>query len=228
MGFNGSMKSMLIGFIALDLMKQGEKVCIASFEMKPQTSLKRMVPQGIGSVNPTDTYIERFFDWAKNSLWFYDQQGTVKPDRVIAVIYYCAEQLGITQFVIDSLMKCIPDEDDMNGQKRFVDQLCAAAQDLNIHIHLIHHSRKKENEKTRPGKQDAKGSGSIVDQTDNFFVVFKIPEDMKKQEETQPDLMLYCDKQRNGEWNGSVALWFEPNSLQYLERHGAPVMRIVP
>ena len=228
LGFNGSYKSMLTGFVLLDQINQGEKVCIASFEMKPQTSLTRLVRQGVGTDNPSLEYTDKFFDWAKKSLWFYDQQGTVKADRIIAVIYYCAEQLGITQFIVDSLMKCIPDEDDMNGQKRFVDRLCAAAQDLNIHIHLVHHSRKKENENSPPGKQDAKGSGSISDQTDNLFVVFKIPEERKHEGETDPDVMLYCLKQRNGELIGKTALWFERHSLQFHERPGAPVMRIVP
>lgn len=228
MGFNGSMKSLLTGYIGLDLIAQGEKVCVASFEMKPRTSLSRMIPQSVGSMNPTDQYIDKFFDWSKDSLWFYDQHGTVNPDRIIAVIHYCADKLGITHFFIDSLMKCIADEDDMNGQKRFVDKLCAAAQDLSIHIHLIHHSRKKESEKIRPNKQDAKGSGSIADQTDNFIVIFKVPEETKKQDETQPDIQLYCDKQRNGKWQGLIALWFDENSSQFHERPGTKSLRIVP
>lgn len=212
-GFNGHMKSMVTGFCMLDLMRQGEKVCIASFEMKPHRTLKRMAAQTIGTTSPTESALTHFLDWCDSRLWLFDQQGSVKPERVLAVIYYCAEQLGITHFVIDSLMKVIGDEDDYNQQKRFVDQLCAAARDLNIHVHLIHHSRKRDNERTRPGKQDTKGTGAIVDQTDNFIAVFKVHEDDRGNE--KPEFVLYVDKQRHGEWEGGIGLWFDPDSLQF-------------
>jgi hypothetical protein len=36
---------------------------------------------------------------------------------VLEVIYYCAEKLGVKLIVIDSLMKCGINEDDLNKQK---------------------------------------------------------------------------------------------------------------
>lgn len=212
-GFNGHMKSMVTGFLLLDLMSQGEKVCIASFEMKPKKTLRRMASQAVGAVVPTVAYIDKFLDLATGKLWLYDQQGETTPERVYGVITYCAEQLGITQFAIDSLMKVVKDEDDYNGQKRFVGRLHSLARDLNVHIHLITHSRKREDENKRPGKQDNKGSGSIVDQTDNFVAVFKIP---KQENDAGPTHCLYFDKQRNGEWEGSLALWMN-DCLQFNE-----------
>jgi twinkle protein len=138
---------------------------------------------------------------------------------VYAVITYCAEQLGITQFIVDSLMKVIRDEDDYNQQKRFVGKLQSLARDLNVHIHLVTHSRKREDETKRPGKQDNKGSGSIVDQTDNFISVFQLPPPKDpNQPQTGPTHCLYFDKARNGEWEGNLALWFDPQSLQFKEK----------
>jgi twinkle protein len=222
-GFNGHMKSLVTGFCMLDLMHQDNKVCIASFEMKPHRTLKRMACQAIGTSNPTESAVTSFLDWCDGRLWLVDQQGTVKPERILAMLYYCAEQLGITHFVIDSLMKVIADEDDYNGQKRFVDQLCAAAKDLNIHIHLVHHSRKSNDERKRPGKQDTKGTGAIVDQTDNFIAVFRVPEDARKDD--SPDFILYLDKQRHGEWEGGIGLWFDGNSLQFKAGKTNPVKK---
>jgi twinkle protein len=213
-GFNGHMKSMVTGYVMLELMRQAEKVCIASFEMKPQKTLRRMCVQAVGCI-PTPTYRDKFLDSVSGKLWLYDQQGETTPERVIAVITYCAEQLGITQFIVDSLMKVVRDEDDYNAQKRFVGTLHAMARDLNVHIHLITHARKREDENKRPGKQDNKGSGSMVDQTDNFVAVFKIPK--KDATDTGPDFCLYVDKQRHGEWEGSLALWFDERSLQFKE-----------
>jgi twinkle protein len=214
-GFNGHMKSLVTGYVAVGLLDHEDKVCIASFEMKPAATLHRMVRQVLGVNKPTVQGVDAFYRFTHEKLYLYDQQGTVKPERVIGVIYYCAEQLGITHVFVDSLMKCVADEDDYNGQKRFIDQLCAAARDLNIHIHIVHHSRKRDNERTRPGKQDAKGSGSIVDQLDNFITVFKTPKEDKEKNEDLPDFMLYCDKQRHGEWEGQFCLWFDEASLQF-------------
>jgi twinkle protein len=215
-GFNGHRKSMLTGFVLLDLLQQGEKGCILSFEMKPRKTLRRLASQAICTPSPSLAYIDKFLDSLSGKLWLYDQQGQVTADRVIAVITYCAEQLGIKQFLVDSMMKIVEDEDDYNGQKRLTGRLQNLARDLDVHIHLITHAKKKEDETKRPGKQDNRGSGTIVDQTDNFVVVFKIP---KKDDDQGPDFCLYVDKQRNANdgWEGTVALWFDPQSLQFIE-----------
>lgn len=224
-GFNGHCKSMVTGYVASALMRQGEKVCIASFEMKPRKTLRRLASQSIGVSLPTEAYIDKFLDSLIDRLWLYDQQGETTPDRVLAVIHYCAEQLGVTHFFIDSMMKVVANEDDYNGQKKFISRLCAAAKDLNIHIHLVHHSRKRDDEKTRPGKQDAKGTGAIVDQTDNFVTVFKVPK--KEGEDDKPDFFLFLDKQRHGEWEGSVPLWLVPGSLQFHDKQTNSSIRFI-
>jgi twinkle protein len=135
----------------------------------------------------------------------------------------------VTQFVIDSLMKCGINEDDYNGQKRFIDQLCAAAKDTGCHIHLIAHSRKGQDELTAPNKMDVKGSGSITDQVDNVITVWR----NKRKEQAiaaskttpeildMPDALLIVDKQRHGEWEGKIGLYFDKPSFRYVEHDGA-------
>ena len=222
-GINGHGKSMVVGQVMMSLMCQSQRVCIASMEMKPVATMLRMTRQAIGTDKPTEVYIHKFHEWTDGKLWLYDQQGTVSSDRILGVIRYAAEKLGVTQFVVDSLMKCGINEDDYNGQKRFLDQLCAAAKDTQCHIHLIAHSRKGQDELTAPGKMDVKGSGSITDQVDNVMTVWR----NKKKEiaiETgkatpeilaAPDALLICDKQRHGEWEGRIALWFDKPSFRY-------------
>jgi twinkle protein len=216
-GFNGHGKSMVVGQVLLELIGQGESVVVASMEMKPRKTLARMCRQFVGVSKPTEAFIGKFLDHASGKLWLYDQQGEVTPERIYGVVAYCAEQLGITHVVVDSLMKVVRDEDDYNGQKRFIGKIQALARDLGIHVHLVTHSRKREDENKRPGKQDNKGSGSIVDQTDNFVSVFKIP---AKAGDTGPTHCLYFDKQRNGEWEGNLALWMDPASLRFKESRG--------
>jgi len=227
-GINGHGKSQLLGQATLGFASQGERVCVASFEMKPVSTLKRMLRQFAMNDRPGEAAVGKLMDWAKDRYWLYDQLGTVRPEMVYAVIRYCADQLRIKHIVIDSLMKCVRGEDDYNGQKDFVDMLTGLARDLDVHIHLVHHVRKGENEDKVPGKFDGKGSGAISDQVDQVLTVWRnkkkertvekllragqvIDEEIKK----SPDAMLICDKNRHGEWEGSVALWYHPQSLQY-------------
>lgn len=222
-GYSGAMKSTALGYVLLELARQGAKGCVLSFEMKPRRSLRRMVSQAVGVETPTIAYIDKFMDSVTGKLFFYDQQGTVTPDRVYAVITYCAEQLGVTQFVVDSLMKVVEGQDDYTGQKVFVDRLCALARELDVHIHLVTHARKGADETKRPGKADNMGSSNIVNQVDNYVVVFKIP---KKEDDTGPTHCLYIDKQRHGEFEGHIALWMNP-ALQFMETpHDRPVCHV--
>lgn len=222
-GYNGHGKSQILGQVINHILEQGEKACIASFEMHPYASLSRMTRQAVGAAKPTEQFIKDYMHWLNGKLWLYDQQGTVKGERVIAVIYYAAEQLGITHFVIDSLMKCGVRSDDFNAQKDFLDKLCAAARDLNVHVHLIAHSRKGEDEYSPPNKMDVAGSADITNQVDNVMTVWRNkgkekairtnkakPEDIHK-----PDCLVICDKQRHGEWEGEIALWFDAPSMRY-------------
>lgn len=238
-GANGNGKSLVTGQVALSLCAQDERVCIASFEMKPSKTLERMARQW-STHNTTDPAFrgndeamrqfvdlyEQFRDWTNNRLWLYDQQGTVSASQVIAVIRFCAKELGVTHFFVDSLMKCVSGEDDYNGQKAFVDELTAIARDYGIHIHLVHHIRKPANEAHLPNKYDYKGSGAITDQVDNVISVWRNKEKEKNRQagkmvsDQEPDAKLICDKQRNGEWEGVIGLWFDPNSQQFLGAAG--------
>lgn len=237
-GANGNGKSLVTGQIAMSLIAQDHKVCIASFEMKPSKTLERMgrqfsgynpdEPAFAGSLEAQDSLIkiyQEFKEWTSGRLWLYDQQGTVTVQQIVAVVRYCAKEKGITHFFIDSLMKCVAGEDDYNGQKRFVDELTAIARDHQIHIHLVHHIRKPSDESHKPGKYDYKGTGAITDQVDNVISVWRNKPKEKKRDEGKPiedkdpDALLICDKQRNGEWEGSIGLWFHRESMQYV---GAP------
>ncbi|MCR4300339.1 MAG: AAA family ATPase, partial [Sulfuricaulis sp.] len=136
-GANGSGKSMLLSHVVLGLLRQGEKACIASFEMKPVRQLERMARQTSQCARPAERAVDNMLDWLVGKLWFYDQQGTVKPAMVYAVCRYAADKLKCRHVVIDSLMKCVRGEDDYNAQKDFVDEITAIARDLNIHVHLV-------------------------------------------------------------------------------------------
>ena len=141
---------------------------------------------------------------------------------MIGVARYCAKELGIQHLFVDSLMKCVQAEDDYNGQKQLVDELTSIARDYNMHVHLVHHIRKLENEAKKPDKSDVKGTGAITDQVDNVLLVWRNKAEARKA--TDPDAALICCKQRNGEWEGGINLWFDKESQQYVGDSGdAPI-----
>jgi len=238
-GTNGSGKSLITGQIALGLIKQDQKVCIMSFEMKPKRTILRMTRQFSGTDldNPflknklevNNQYLERLKKFSTGKLWLYDQQGTTNSSQVISVARYCAVELGITHIFVDSLMKCVAGEDDYNSQKAFVDELTALARDHNVHIHLIHHIRKLVSEEVKPNKNDIKGTGAIADQVDNVLLMFrnKAKERKIRNNETvenTPDAMLMCEKQRNGEVEDWYNLYYHKDSQQFIEdENGVPM-----
>ena len=242
-GQNGHGKTDITTQVALSLVGQDEKVCIASFEMKPVTTVGRMVRM-FAMTNPfsqefqvdeglrlLDALYDKFGEWTNNGLWLYDQTGTAYPDTVLGMVKYCAKELGITHIFIDSLMKCVKAEDDYNGQKDFVDQLCAIAKDLDVHIHLVHHLKKPSKESDMPDKHDTKGSGAITDQVDNLFMVWRnkpkedaLKADPRSNKQAEADCYLLCRKQRNYEGNEegepTISLWRHRDAGQFVANPG--------
>lgn len=237
-GSNGGGKSLVTGQIALDLIRQGAKVCIASFEMKPKRTLYRMLRQFAGEniegpmlARPVSEHLEDLEVFTKDSLWFYDQQGTVTSRQVIAMARFCAVELGVTHIFVDSLMKCVAGEDDYNAQKWFIDQLTSVARDHEIHIHLVHHIRKLSSEEVTPNKNDVKGTGAIADQVDNVLLIWR---NKKKEHDYQlgnaadvssPDMRIMCEKQRNGEYEEWYNFFYHHASQQFVESWDARPLR---
>jgi twinkle protein len=247
-GQNGHGKSLMTSQVALSLIGQGERVCVASFEMKPVTTLQRMARmfsgfnpfapefQGEQGLQAIESLYEDFSGFTTKTLWLYDQMGTAEAEKVIGMVRYCAKELNIKHVMVDNLAKCVRGEDDYNGQKAFVDELCAIAKDYEIHVHLVHHLKKPANENAVPDKHDNKGSGSITDQVDNVFMVWrnKAKEDDLKvngamaKKASEPDHYLLCRKQRNYEGSGegepSIKLWFNRDAQQYIAEAGDGTM----
>jgi twinkle protein len=221
-GVNGHGKSLMQGFVNLGFMAANEAVVIASFEMRPVATLARMCRQASMGGKPTRNFVRMFGDWTDGRLWLYDHQGMIDPAHMMAVCRYSAEKIGAKHIVIDSLMKVVRGEDNYNAQKDFLDELCAFSRDTGVHVHLVHHMRKGGDEDRPGGKFDLKGSGSITDQADNVFIVWRNKKKQfdrqahKEVDESHPDALLIVEKQRHGEWEGKIALWFDPASMQYL------------
>lgn len=215
-GINGHGKSMFLSQVSLDLCYQSERVMIASFEMTVPRQMHRMTRQAFAGDLPSQPFMSELHHWTDGRLWFYDHVGAIDWKRLMAVLRYARDKFGITQFVVDSLMKCVRGDDDYNGQKDFVNDLCAFAQANGVHVHLVHHVRKGESEHKAPGKFDIKGAGAVTDQVDNVFIVWR-NKIAARENSGDPTALVTCEKQRHGEWEGSLGFWFDEASQQYLE-----------
>lgn len=225
-GINGHGKSQLLGQIILSSMLQHAKVCVASLELKPKRLLMRLTRQATTLEVPSIEYIQAVHEWYQDKLWIFDLVGNTKTERLLDVFLYARQRYGVDTFVIDSLMKCGIAEDDYKSQKIFIEQLCDFKNQHECHIHIVMHPRKGFDETRPPGKLDIKGTGAITDLADNCFTVWR---NKSKEEKLrivnqindqsiadQPDCLLICDKQRNGDWEGKISLWFDPKSYQFL------------
>lgn len=233
-GVNGHGKSLMLGQIMQSLAAQRERSVICSFEMKPVNLLRRLVRQAAGCADFTESAVERWAAWARDWIYLYDQRGQTPPEMVYAVARYAAEELGARHFVVDSMMKVVASEKEMDPQKAFIDKLFTIAQDTGLHVHLVHHMRKGEDEYRAGGKFDLKGSGAISDMVDNVFIVWKNKKKMSDREagkeidEAEPDALLIVEKQRNGEYEGKFAFWFHAPSQQFVPTPESSAMPIIP
>lgn len=232
-GFNGSGKSLILNQMILGAMTQGERACIASFEMHPRKTLSRMTRQALGKERPERHEIENCLAWLDGQLWIFDLLGTARVERIMEVFMYAFRRYGVQQYIIDSLLKCGIASDDYKAQKSFLDVLNDFANETNGHVHLVAHARKGENELTPPTKFDVKGTGDITDLASNVWSVWrnKIKEEdlakieagestkLTKQEvERIPDALLRCFKARDDRnEEGKIGLFFHKWSLQYHE-----------
>lgn len=227
-GINGHGKSQIAGHLLLEAMGQCQRCCVASMEFKPEKWLRRLTRQASGLPVPSDAYIRAIHRWYNGKLWAFTATGNAKPNRIIEVFQYAVRRYGIRWFVVDNLAKCGFAEDDYNSQKGFIDQLTDFARDFDAHVQVCVHMRKGETEEKPAGKMDIKGTGAITDMVDTVLVIWrnkKKEKDKRVAEQAMeafddtkdPDAVLSCVKQRNGEHEPTVLLWFCRQSNQFLE-----------
>lgn len=229
-GENFSGKSEVCGQIAVHLMSQGLRACVASLEMNPENWIVRIMQQ-VGCVpsgTATEAYAREVFSWLEEYLWVFGVVGTSKLDRILEVFAYARKRYGIWLFVIDNLQKCGLADDDYNGQKALVDQLTDFAKEHQCHVILVHHLNKSADE--GPGTSTrVKGSGGITDMADNVVIWWRNrPKEREIESLAQgghevseevlgkPDAMLIVEKQRNSGDTPKLLLWFDKRSHQFL------------
>ena len=219
-GHNGHGKSMLLGLVELGLIEQGERFCVFSGEMSPRKLLHRMARQATGQDEPSIPYLRHSLKWLAQSMWLFNVQGAANSVRMLEVFAYAAKRYGVTHFIIDSLMMLEDVPEDGKGslekQRLFMVAVTAFAKRYGVHVHLVAHPRKAEDERRAPGKQDVAGSGKLTNMADNHFSVWASLKDEEAPADDSFDAKLELNKQRNGDTqHRTLYLWFDRRSQQH-------------
>ena len=244
-GINGHGKSLLLGQVLIDTMKQGKKICIASLEVKPERTLFRMSRQICGTNVPNDQDYNAAFDWLRDKCCIFDFVGEVSHVKLLQIFEYAHKRYGVEVFLIDSFMMLDIPEDKTDPQKKFAQKICEFARKFGVHVHIVAHPRKTRSEEEMPNKMDVSGSVMLTNTVENVLIVWRNKtkemaiekynrgqivfgdDEYHKVEKARkaPDTCLICVKNKNGEWEGMVPLWFHKESLQFLPTEYSPVIK---
>lgn len=231
-GFNGHGKSLMMNQVMLNCAKEGMKQVLASFEMSGDRNLVRLIRQMTGNPCPTEKQVADSLSWLDGKIVIYSYLGSHATDTMLTEFKRAAEN-GYEGFIVDSLMKLGVAEDDFAGQKFAVEKLHNFCLESNVHVHLVAHSKKAEDESKVPGKMDVSGAGGISNIPDNGFTVWrnKGKEDHMEQAYAsgsmpkpeivrQPDALLNCWKSRDhgSDAEKKYAFWLDKRSLVFRER----------
>jgi twinkle protein len=185
-----------------------------------------MVKQTGGVDRPTAPYISRIMEYLDGGLLLYERVGKAGVGPLLEVFDYARAKYGCDQFIIDSLMRLGIAQDDYNGQEKAVFQIVDWTIQHNVHLHLVAHSRKGERGQGAPETEDIKGAMEIGANAFNILTVWRnrrheeeleaAPNDAIRSElDQKAGVILNVAKQRNGDFEGKVGLWFDQQTYRY-------------
>jgi twinkle protein len=245
-GATGSGKSQLLSDCTVEWIRQGSRCCVSSLEMKPAQLFKRMVKQVVGTDRPTERAIRDSLEWLDRGLLAYELTGKAKADELLDVFGYARAKYGCDQFVIDSLMRLGVAGDDYNGQEAAIYRIVDWTIANNVHTHLVAHAKKGDRDRAgAPDAEDIKGAMEIGANAFNVIGVWrnrKLEDEVKAAEQAartgdpvavktlegmrdKPGVVMNIAKQRNGDFEGKIGLWFDQETYQYRSSHDASLPR---
>ena len=213
-GINSSGKSLVCGQILLNAMEQGVKCLSVSLEMSPKSQLARMWRQASLLVEPTIDFGLGFNSWARDKLYFFDKQGSVDVNTLMAVIRYSLDQYGTELVLVDSLMTISGiANDDYTAQKDVVCRLADICRELDCHVILVCHARKSMSIRDKIDRFSIRGAGELTDRVDNVLLLGRYYNDAPD----EADAYLAVSKARH--WDMAECefdLWLHLESLNLL------------
>jgi twinkle protein len=231
-GYNGSYKSVFLNELFTYWACQGIVVGMASFEMPAFKVGALAVKQALALEMPNQADIDRAIDRLSESMVIYDVLGKVTPAHLLAVIRYCAIELGVRQFLVDNLTTLLPVGNDAHDlHQQFTAGCLTIARTTGIHIHLVGHVPKPEKGDVSqiPGGYGLRGTGAVSDMLENMLAVWRnlpkedklddpdLPSGERDQLRKEPDLVVAVRKQKFWDFRGALKFWINRRLLRFKE-----------
>lgn len=221
-GPNGDGKSLMLGQLAFSLARAGRRVLVCSLEMDIGTQVTRIARQALCKSDFNYDELDALLAAVGMELFFFDYVGQVSPERVVALVKFAAVRMQIAHIVIDNLTMIVPPGRNSDEEAaRLVARLVQIARETGIHVHLVGHIRKPEDDR-RLTRYDWRGTGACPDMVHNVLIVQANAKKLRSEERGEiakddPDTYLIVDKQRNGAHCPPFLLWFWQRSLSWCE-----------
>lgn len=212
-GFPGAGKSTLLRQSICHWLNAGEGVFVASLEEHPSDLLIRLAGTCFGRDEPTEQQLTWFCDFYADRLRIWGMIGVSSHRRILSTVQKLSPN-GVTQVVIDSLMKLDIHGDMLEPQRQFSNLLAAVCQTSQVHTHLVAHPRKAQTNDQDVHLNDVGGAKEIPAGADNILFVRR-----GEEQPGYPDLCgmkISIRKQRHGSGMvGDITGWFNRSLRQF-------------
>lgn len=232
-GWSGHGKSHVLNQFMVHDAFQGEKGCIASFEMDAGDTVAQLIRMTMAGFpeQKNRAEINPALEWLSSRIWLIDEVGVMHWKKLIPILTYAARRYGCTRFAVDSLLRLGVAEDDYNQQKDAIEAFVLFARQYG-HVHIVCHARKGDDESKAPGKHDVRGGAGMTDLIQNGITFWRNKSKEQKLEEIknsptpmsipsnlvmQPDAQISWWKQRKKGDEPFRRLWLNKKSAQFLE-----------
>jgi len=204
-GVTHSGKTQFVRFLMAHAMKERERVLFASLEEEPVEVVEEFASLMCATRDLNEKRLDAAIDWMDERLLIFNHSGFIEPDVIVGAAIYAAENLGVTQVVIDSMMMLSLRKDDFEGQREFGMLLRRVTRQYNIHIHLIAHPRKSGSSQDQMDLNDIQGAQELAALADNIITLGRVPKSLQKRSDwgivnEWTGTVLRAWKQR-GHWN---------------------------
>ena len=245
-GQNFAGKSALLTQCITQWVRGNQKVLLISPEFSPELNLARIVQQVAGKlpVDIEEADVSAVLAFLEGKFMIYDAVGSVDIDDLMAVMYFAAEEHGVTMAAIDNLtvMK-LPAGDVNQSQGELMASLVQTARQTGVHVHIVCHTRKPQLGE-QVSRYNIRGASQLSDLADNILMVerneskekkladINLDAEDRKEIRMRADTRLHCLKQRHGSaWVGVGKLFFSPVSMRWyadMKYTDRPFNEVVP
>lgn len=226
-GITGHGKSEFTYQMLCHEMRQGERVCICSFEIDPDEMLEHILTQLAGrEINSSE--VERYMAELDGKLWYFvpkEDQKREDWDAFLSDFDYAQKRFGCTRFLVDSLL-FVTGKEDYDAQDQFGKRVRDFDRVRQTHTFVIAHCSTKKGPYAVPNLGDILGSSGIPSPFNNVVCVWRNHEKEDKLEDAvrrgdvgeanainrSHDALFIVYKQRSTGKRSSTQLYFDTKS----------------